>query len=156
MGCVCGKRGLRFPIQTVNGPGEFGFLAKGGTCLGLARDTSEMAGMGYSFGHDSQGKEGKMVDPWRLLAYAMDESYSRRGWSKQEVTTLAREIIAANDYPDKVTEIRAADLYFESACNLLQRGQTVPRFSSVTGKMLKCLHHKKRSQGLQCASRAMQ
>jgi hypothetical protein len=143
-------------VQTVNGPGEFGFLAKGGTCLGLARDTSTMAGLGYSFGHNPKGADGKIVDPWRLLAFVMEEPYSRRGWSKDEITALAKEILAANDYPDQVTEVLAADLYFETACNLLQHGQAVPRFSSVTSKMVTCLRHHKRKQGLQCASRAMQ
>jgi hypothetical protein len=142
-------------VQTVNGPGEFGFLAKGGTCLSLARDTSTMAGLGYSFGHDSKGKDGKMVDPWRLLAFVMDEPYSQRGWTRNEIAALAKEIIAA-DYPDKITEILAADLYFETACNLLQNGHPVPRFSTVTAKMISCLHQHKRKQGLQCAARAMQ
>ncbi len=87
-----------------------------------------------------------------MLAFAIREPLEERHWTKEEIFAFAKEILAASKQVDKVTGILTAHLYFESACELLRKGQSVQPFSLVTAKLTSCLHRDDPREGLQCAS----
>jgi hypothetical protein len=97
--------------------------------------------------------DGKPIEPWRILAFAVHKPLEDRGWSREEIFVFAKDMLAASSQVDKVTGILTADLYFESACELLRKDQSVKPYSMVTGKLASCLHLGDRREGLQCASK---
>ncbi len=87
-----------------------------------------------------------------MLAFATHEQLEARGWSREEIFSFAKELLAATSMVDKVTAILTADLYFETACNLLRKDQGVQPYSVVAAKLTSCLHRADRREGIQCAS----
>jgi hypothetical protein len=141
--------------HSLNGPGEFGFLAKGGSCHQLAEDGGTAVAVAYTLGETPPPAGGKPIEPWRILAFAIREPLEARHWTRDEIFAFAKELLAATKQVGKVTGIFTAHLYFESACDLLRKGQSVQPFSLVTAKLTSCLHRDEPSEGLQCASRVI-
>jgi hypothetical protein len=139
--------------HSLNGPGEFGFLAKGGSCHRLAEDAGAAAATAYTLGQVPPPANGKPIEPWRMLAFVVHKPLEDRGWSREEIFEFAKDVLAASNQVDKITGILTADLYFESACELLRKDQPVQPYSLVTAKLAACLHLGDRKEGLQCASR---
>ncbi len=138
--------------HSVSGPGQFGFLAKGGSCREFAEDAGAGAAIAFSLGQTPLPANGKTVESWQMLAFAMREPLQSRGWTKEELFVFAKDMMSASSQLDKVDGILTANLYFESACELLRKNQTVQPYSAVTTKLTSCLHRRDRREGLQCAS----
>jgi len=149
---ICAATGGCATSRSVNGPGDFGFLAKGGSCHGLAEDAGTAAAIAVDLQRAPPPSDGKRIEAWRMLAFATHEPLQARGWSKEEIFSFAKELVAATSKVDKVTAILTADLYFETACDLLRKDQGVQPYSLVSTKLTSCLHRADRREGLQCAS----